>query len=107
MWFPEVHQIIPIKNKSYIQSLWIGICMPIVWLPKAMFICLIYPTIRAVFGGTWILLRTFTVLPFMGITGFATGIDREMPRSIIRQVNLAELREFLEAEEKEAKEGKN
>lgn len=99
MWFPEVWQIIPIKNKNYLQSLWIGIVMPIIWLPKSLFVCLIYPVAKALLGGLWILARTYSILPVMAITGYASGIDREFPQPVIRQMSLEELKEFVNSME--------
>ncbi|CAB4121795.1 hypothetical protein UFOVP26_28 [uncultured Caudovirales phage] len=104
MWFPEVWQIIPIKNKNYLQSLWIGIFMPILWLPKAVFTCLIYPTLKSVIGGIWILVRTYTVLPMMGVTGYASGLDREFPSlPVVRELTLDELRELIKKMDEQEK----
>jgi hypothetical protein len=106
MWFPEVWQIIPVKNKSYLQSLWIGICMPIVWLPKALFICMIYPTFRAFIGGIWVLLRTYTVLPIIGVAGYASGLDRELPSSTkVVRLTLKEARELIKKIDEEETNG--
>lgn len=106
IWFPEVWQIEAAKNPNYLQSLWIGIVMPIIWLPKALFNIVLWPTAKCLIGGFFVLGKALILLPAMGIAGMATGIDRPFPQVIIKEFTPEEFLEVLKKQVKENEQDK-
>lgn len=81
MWCPELHQIIRKRNDSYLQSLWIGLCMPLLLLPKVLFHAFLVPICLACFRGILEVVKVFVYLPIIGLQGHASGVDIEIPEA--------------------------
>lgn len=89
MWCPELHQITKKRNDNYLQSLWIGFCMPLLLLPKVLFYAFIMPIFLALARGVLELVKVCVYLPTIGLLGYASGKNIEIPP--MSRVELIEL----------------
>lgn len=68
LWFPECHQVFYQKNKSYWNSLFIGMTAPIILLPKLIYINVLEPLVIGIYD----LFHSIIQVQLFGIMGLVT-----------------------------------